>query len=398
MLKKDITKFTYRPKDLRRNVKPDDFWKFSLPPDEVENITNNIANKFFENNQKPEVLNIRTIGKNRIFTTGSLYDALTIRRTNEILKKTFYFQISPRDQEVKQLWNIIGAEKQNSYVFRTDIKSFFEKSPFKNIINDLYKDNLITKTIYNHLTNIYIETSKDDFEGLPRGLAISSSLSEYALLAFDYKARNIDECFYYSRYVDDIILVTTKEIKDIEKVIEEELPYDLILNDKKTFYKKIGSDNHIDFLGYSFNLKNVEKTSISQRKIDKIKTRIALSLRSYVNVDKNFELLLDRLRFLSGNSILKMAGRKKPITVGIRYQYQLCSEKSMIKQLKELDTFYKGILNSGKYIGAKLKLNTSRDQMQELSKISFLSGYQNKITHTYGRRRVSILKDAWRYE
>ena len=259
--------------------------------------------------------------------------------------------------------------------------------------------NLVTKTTYNHLVNLYLETSKDGFEGLPRGLSISSSLSEFALLDFDYKVRNMDECFYYSRYVDDIVLVTTKRIKNINKKIKNYLSYDLTLNEKKTFHEQIGKDSQIEFLGYSFNLKDVEYSRISQGKIDKIKTRIALSLRSFVKKDGNYKLLLDRLRFLSGNSVLKMPGRKKPITIGIRYQYQLCSEISIISQLKELDTFLKRMLISRKYyIGKALKQLLSPSQMQELNKISFLSGYQDKITHSYGRERVSRIKDAWRYE
>ena len=127
MLRKDISKFTYSPIDIRRSIKTEDFWKFKLKTDDIERITNDVSNRFVNNNADVDTLNIHNIKNNRIFTNGSLYNALTIRRTNEILKNTFLFQTYSRDQEVKQLWNIIDAEKRDSYVFRTDIKSPYQR-------------------------------------------------------------------------------------------------------------------------------------------------------------------------------------------------------------------------------------------------------------------------------
>lgn len=399
MLLNDISKFTYRPIDFRYNVKAEDFWKYKIDVTKVETITAEIAEKFFDTNQDVDKINVHQIGKNKVFTASSFYNALTIRRTNHILKKTFCFRTFSKDEETKQLLNLIKTEQKHSYIFRTDIKSFFKSLPFQLIINDLYQKNFITNTVYSHLNNICKNLTEQGFKGLPRGLPISSSLSEYALLEFDRTIRNIDSCLYYSRYVDDIVVLTANPVDNLEEMITNHLPYKLTLNKSKTSCKEIGINDYIDFLGYSFNLKDVNQTKISLRKINKIKKRISLTFRSFVKCDSDFDLLLDRLRFLSANSKLKMAGRKKAILVGIRYQYQLCSEEEIRKQLIGLDTFYKKILYSKKYyISKQLTSKLSSDKINILRGISFTAGYFKNLTYCYGRERVSRIKDSWRYE
>lgn len=322
-----------------------------------------------------------------------------MRRTNEILKKTFSIQLCSRDEEIRQISNIIKAEQEESYIFRTDIRSFFEKLPFSIIVEQLFGDNLITNITYNHLGNIDKETSAKGTKGLPRGLCISSSLSEYALSNFDYKMFGLESSIYYARYVDDIVLLTSYEIDNIEKKVEDLLPFELRLNEKKTSYEPIGKGGTIEYLGYSFDLSDISKIKMSERKTNRIKKRIVLSLRCYIYGDEDFLLLIDRLRFLSGNTLLIMANRAKPITVGIRYQYQFCSDIEITKQLNEIDTFFKKILFSKKYyLSKQLSRKIKKKKKKELLKISFKSGFENKITHSLSRQRIAKVKRAWKYE
>jgi hypothetical protein len=399
VLRKDIAKYTYSPKDLRNNLRKDDFWKYDLKPEKIQQETERIANKFARTNGSIQELKKQKLRGNLIFTTGTLYDALTIRRTNEIIKSTFSIKICSRDEEIKQIRNIIISERPGTYIFRTDIKSFFDKLPFFEIVERLFSQNLVTKNTYNHLVNIFKETSTRGTNGLPRGLCISSSLSEYALHDFDHKILSSEYCLYYARYVDDIALLTSNEIDNIESRIEKKLPFDLKLNKQKTVYKQIGIDNSIEYLGYFFSLKDACLIKIADKKLNKIKKRIILSLRCYLYKDKNFLLLADRLKFLSGNTILRMANRKKPITVGLRYQYQFCDNKILKKQLISLDTFMRRIIFSKKYqLSKKLNQNITLTQRRELLKISFLAGYEKKITKSLDRERVATIKAAWRYE
>ena len=144
--------------------------------------------------------------------------------------------------------------------------------------------------------------------GIPRGLSLSAILSDLLMKQFDHLIRSGDDTFYYSRYVDDIIIMTSTREKKAEFVtwIKSSLPPGLSLNPNKREIVEVLSKvekikgscaPHIfsfDYLGYAFtvsnpttveagNKKNGELNrsvliDIASRKIKKFKTRIVLSL------------------------------------------------------------------------------------------------------------------------
>jgi len=397
LLSKYIHQNQYRPNDFRHVILPNDFWKYdNLDKESVQELTNKIAIDFASNNQ--QVVNIiqSSIKGKNIYISNSLYDSLSIRLTNLILKETLSISMQPRDREISQLWNIIKTEMKGVTIFRTDLKSFFESLPFEDILIDLENNNYLSFTSINHLKNIMNFTCGNGDKGLPRGLAISSTLSEFAMQEFDKNIWREMNCIYYSRYVDDIVIITEK--KNLKDNVQSILPYKLELNTAKTKQVCIGDDSYIDYLGYSFNVKNITNSKIALNKLNRLKTRIVLSLKDYTH-NKNFNLLIDRLRFLSGNTVLKIAGRKKPITVGIRYQYSKCNQKSILNQLKDIDTFYKKILYSRNYsLSRNLRNKLNYQQFKNLEIISFRSGYLKIITHKYSKERITKIKEVWRYE
>lgn len=119
-----------------------------------------------------------------------------------------------------------------------------------------------------------------EISGLPRGINISATLSEYFMRSFDKEIRKISEFYYYARFVDDIIIFSTKEItKSTLKQISQLLPEGLTLNLEKTNIVRFDNDSSflmknkpsITFLGYQF-FKYVENNT---KKTVKIKTTIA---------------------------------------------------------------------------------------------------------------------------
>lgn len=397
MLKSDYYKYTYTPSAIRKMIRAKDFWLYDIDKDNVEEKTKTISDDFSVLNEVKDIKS-NYIGSNKVFIPNTLYDSLTIRRTNSIIKDTFRFVQPSREQEIAQLINLIQSEKNNSaYIFRTDIKTFFESIDFKKVISSLESNNYASTTLLNHLKNIQKKVSTDGFIGLPRGLCISSTLSEYAMMEFDKEVWNYPGIIYYSRYVDDIIIIIGSN-NSPQNYIENLLDYSLELNLTKTYFEKIGNNTHIDFLGYSIHLNEQEKTKISLKKMNKIKKRVMLSIKWFIK-DNDFELLLDRLKFLTGNSKLKIAGRKKELIVGIRYQYHHCHAEMIETQLKTLDTYLKGLILSKKYIVSKQFRNgLLPQQLEKIKRISFTAGYRNKITNAYTRKRISKVKDAWRYE
>jgi hypothetical protein len=403
MILDDVTNNGYEAIKIRKNIRPDDFWKYKIDPKKITDISNGIADDFIQSNFSVHSINPHNIRGNMIFTVGSIYDCLTIRRTNQIIKQNLKYQTFSREEEICQLWTILKEEENNkacnTWVFRSDIKSFFESIPFKEVIDDMLHNGIINYSSYKHLLAISTKIMANNNRGLPRGLPVSSSISEYVLLNFDKSIREMSSCLYYARYVDDIIVIISDNPPDLTNEIASKLPYGLKLNPEKTQVELIGSAKRIDFLGFSFPLDNPHSASITTKKIDRIKKRIILALKRYLNIDNDFELLLNRLKFLSGTTNIKIAGRENNIAVGIKYQYAICREEIIISQLKSIDIFYKRILYSKKFnVSIRLRTSLSPTEFTELLKISFVGGFKSCITHNRSRKKISLIKDGWRYE
>lgn len=395
----DITLHGYDERELRRQFKKEYLWRYNLKMKDVTQTIKDVSVKFVENSFRVNNIEHHCINGKTMFTMGTIYDALTIRRTNDILQASIQYNSSNREDEIQQLWSILSLEKNNSIIVKGDISSFFESLPLNAVLSDLMSDSLISPSVYKHLNSIHSYLKMHNYDGLPRGLPISASLSEYAMLKFDQHIRTLRGCIYYSRYVDDFVLIMSEKIPNLLQNIEDSLPYGLSLNMDKTREREIGSEKNLDFLGYSFPLNNPTNASISHYKISRIKKRIMLSIKRYLFHEKSFRLLKQRLQFLSSITKLKMADREKEIAVGIRYQYSMCKEEVIVSQLKILDTFLKSILYSKRYsVSLKLRRKLKKSQYLELLRISFVSSYLNKITMSREMKVVSKIKDAWRYE
>ena len=398
MLFKDITPYTYSYRELRKFVRKDDFWKYDLnEPEKLEDILKEISEYFVCSNYSINTITKHYIKSMTLFTMDTFYDAVTIRCTDNIIRTATNFTACSRDNEITQLWNMISSELDDCWIIRTDIHSFFENIPFLDIIHKLRDNLIICNSTYLHLLSIYNSVYTDKVQGLPRGLPISSSLSDYSMHDFDKYVVRVPGVVYYSRYVDDIVIIT-HSAKETLELIKSQLPYNMRINFNKTHMHSLGTDDNIEYLGYSFPLKKPITACISSRKLGKIKQRIVLTLRAFLR-DHNYGLLLERLQFITGITELHMADREKIFAVGIRYQYRLCNEELILRQLGDLDTFLQRILRSKRYsISRRIRATLSQQQYSYLLRISFVSGFRKMITHSRSRNRIAEIKNAWRYE
>jgi hypothetical protein len=104
--------------------------------------------------------------------------------------------------------------------------------------------------------------------GLPRGLAISSTLANALLSPFDIEVCARSEVFFYKRYVDDVALLTSarEQESDLLAFLSSKLPAGLAFSRKKekqTIFtagplSKKAQPNpaykQFDFLGYEFKV------------------------------------------------------------------------------------------------------------------------------------------------
>ncbi|EEG87726.1 hypothetical protein PROPEN_00027 [Proteus penneri ATCC 35198] len=129
--------------------------------------------------------------------------------------------------------------------------------------------------------------------GLPRGLEISPMLSELYLSEFDLNINRHTEVFYYSRFVDDMVIVSSgnESQNSFMKQVEAFLPNGLKLNKDKLNISPLipkrskGNNNgkllhQFDFLGYSFSIidtqvpKNAENSIYRNVVIDLSSSRL----------------------------------------------------------------------------------------------------------------------------
>jgi hypothetical protein len=330
----DIVQYSYSPEELRKSVRVGDLWKYGLDRKTLDVEVKKVSDAFFSDGCCVKSLRTLDVRGSRVFCPDSLYGELCLRRTNQIVKSALRTPVLNRDDEVRQLLHVLAAEREGN-VFRTDIKSFFESVPFGEVIAKLEADGLRNNCAIAQLKSLnayLIETHA--YTGLPRGLAISSTLADYALYDFDLAICNRPSVVYSTRYVDDICIVHFEKPADLEVFCKGAIPLSLTLNPSKTKHVQIPSNDRLEFLGYSISLKQPQEVRVAAGKIAKTKRRIARSLQLFAQ-DKDFALFYDRLRFLSCCIRMSKAGRRAPVYTGYRHVYRFCTETDICAQLTD---------------------------------------------------------------
>ncbi|UUE46229.1 antiviral reverse transcriptase Drt3a [Pectobacterium aroidearum] len=369
--------------------------------EKLEFIANKIANEecnfsditFYEKNRK------------KIFKPSSLESIYSLRRVNNILGRIYKVKQSDRDTITKQINSLI-SDTSYYVIIKGDIKDFYESIPRDSLISKIEANRILSYHNRGIVKNIFSCSSICTVTGLPRGISISSSLSELYIRDFDKYVRSLDGVYYYARYVDDFIIFCHKKSDDIFKNIEGKLKQlGLTLNYKKT--KKIRSEKLLNgnenlvFLGYEHFLSPELsiKTRISKNRIKKIKTRIVLSFLDYAkNHDVN--LLCLRLKFITGNYLIQEPSKNnkdsRGLMAGFYYNNKTLTD---ISQVLELDRFLMKLCRSKKgsiyrAIGAK----GMRFACIATQRISFDRGFNQRKIYDIAKSEFSRIKNCWKKE
>ncbi len=309
------------------------------------------------------------------------------------------------------------------FIIRRDISSFYESISVSRTRDFLELNAHVPARIRNYLRSFF-STFCDAGKGVPRGVGLSTVISELAMRDLDLKIRQIPGVYKYFRYSDDILIFSHSNPLPIEVSLFEAFKKEgFIFNDKKSYVVCVDCKEktkvrrvHVEYLGYKFSFGNgfgdekarKVEVSISERKITKIKTRLICSLKRY-KLDGDFLLLLDRIKFIASNYFAYRSGAasiktSKFVKSGIFYNYRLCGEYSGLKreahfcrELKALDGFYLSLLKGKSSDFSSLFASTvGVRRLKTLEKISFFKGYEKKITVRFRPERVQQIKSAWR--
>ncbi|HIF9079923.1 TPA: antiviral reverse transcriptase Drt3a [Photobacterium damselae] len=362
----------------------------------------------------------KTINKKPVYELKGLEKTLVLRRANQNLRRIYKVKQNDRDLIIKQLISALkdGVEYN---IYKLDIEKFYESFDHKYLINIIESNRLISYDTKNFILSLIKSFPNVTNKGLPRGISISATISELAMIEFDTKLKEMDCVYFYFRYVDDIIIITDrKEKSNFIQIVESLLPDGLgfhkkekrnvlKLNNASDYRDETKKNNKakvksIEYLGYKFSIYEPIKklnpykyrdiqVDISDSKVKKIKTRILKSFIFYIK-NGDFKLLEDRIRFLTSN--FRLLDKKKNIYVmsGVFYNYKRVVVETS-NAIPDLDRFLRSCIYSSQGIsGYSLILTTS--QKRKLLKNTFERGFKNRKTVKFSPARQSKIQRTWK--
>lgn len=402
---------------------------YKLSPDDIEAFINDSLNIAHENFRAGVSIHKFQLKGRCVYSSSCLKEKLILRHANFNLKKTKGVFLKQRNIMIEEIKTNLKEGTQYR-VYRLDIKSFFESIDL-DILISIINDNVDISRHTKNIVKWYLKTCERNFssKGLPRGLEISPVLSEIYLSEFDKEIIKDNDVFYYARFVDDIIIITSgvEDEKELINKIETTLPQGLVLNsneEKKSISpllnkRKQGVQPHgsliykFSFLGYCFSvidtvLPNAKmanacyrhvKVDLSPSRLKKIKTRIAKSFYAFKK-NGDFKLLLDRISFLTSNRDLKRKLKntsvvdKLKISTGIYYSNAKLDENS--ESLLSLDSFLIFCTSSNKHrINTIAKFSLNKKQKKEILRNSFKKGFSERIYRKFNYGRYSEIIKIW---
>lgn len=204
---------------------------------------------------------------------------------------------------------------------------------------------------------------------------------------------NNPDLTFYSRYVDDLILIYSPDvIKDKSyylQVVDEAVGRKKLKLNNKTKEIDLTADKaqEFEYLGYRFLFKGKDiAIRISSKRVDKYKDRINQAFDNYFkkckyNPDKQADLLIDKIRFLTGNTRLLHA--KSKAFTGVYFNNMYIND---ISDLEEID----------KYLRNKFLAITDQRLHRRLNKFSFVEGFENKVFRSFTTADLKNITRGWK--
>lgn len=307
-----------------------------------------------------------------------LQQELNLRLLYKNLLQVFNIKQANRDIIIQQIKSILMNNLSDLYLYRLDIKSFYESIDHNILMKKLEEK---TRLLYDNvklvkdILNQYSKYNEGKKAGIPRGISISALLGEIYLQDFDECIKDQSSTVYYARYVDDIFIVSCKnslEVKIKNELDKLELEYNTDPNKYQKAEFRIDTKDYqsiktypsnfyfdIEYLGYKFEkilklssdiktkkvINNViSNITISGKRFGKYKKKIDRCFEIYNNQyqdnlseekkQKLKYMLKERLQYLFQNS--KIVGYAKVVFMGAYYSNRHIIN---IDKLKKLDKY-----------------------------------------------------------
>lgn len=330
-----------------------------------------------------------------VFSSGNCIEEIFVsKQIQYILKNVYNVNINDRDLIISRI-SKLGSDKSPKYIIRSDIKSFYESIEHKRLLDILHSSpnlSVTSRRIITQLLRDYKNLTGND-TGLPRGIGISSYLSEIYMEAIDSDINNIEDVTYYERYVDDLIVILSPKkadnINDYLTLIKGIISKQGLETNSKTKELDLynGENKTFDYLGYKFSISmGGNEIRLSKSKKSKIQARIDKSFDDYDSKYKKqpkkaYKMLLLRIKFLTGNT--QLYNSKSKAFVGVYFSNKFINST---KDLVDLD----------RYLIRKIAIIQNIKLKKRLSKLSFKRGFDEKVFRKFCIKELSSLSRVWK--
>jgi hypothetical protein len=391
-----MLKQVFDKEQLSKILTSSDVWQWDLLSvyGNVETAIDNIVQYWKSHNITLSSFEPRTVKNKSVFIPSKVEDAFAIKLLDRFVRRIYKVRQSDRNRIVRQL-KILLKDSGNYHVLRLDIKNCYESIPFKSLINKFEDDMILAPECINLLNNIYDNIQiNHDINGLPRGLSISPTLAELYLESLDKKISIHQDIIYNARFVDDIIIFAPSDKirsvkKDVEYFINEN---DLYVNDDPLkYYCDYSCSADFDYLGYSIKVEpknnnpNKVNLKISQSKLNKLKSRIAISFCDHKR-QNNIGLLKRRLEYLF---MLKRVrnGKNGDLLAGLAHNYQYVTDG--FECLKPLDGFLCQQLTNPRF-------GLNQQEQDRIKKISIYGSARNRTVGKFTKKKTVQIMRVWK--
>ena len=252
------------------------------------------------------------------------------------------------------------------FIIRTDVSSFFESIPQKRMMELIERNSVLSmkskdmvKRTMKQYESIKNKTLVAEGVGVPRGIGISSVLSEIYMLDIDKELKGRREVIFYSRYVDDIFIILsdlgvhrTKEeyYSQLQKRFAD--GYGLTLQPvgsqkcKLLDLSQLGGGTKTEvltYLGYKMyiqpsNRKRNTTFGLSDERKQRFKSRVDHVVNRFnnvvkVNIAQAKRDLKDGLNLITGN--IRLTKAKSGVKVGFFYNNDLLDKDEDFQEMED---------------------------------------------------------------
>ncbi|WP_028302658.1 antiviral reverse transcriptase Drt3a [Oceanospirillum beijerinckii] len=381
---------------LSKVLSSSDVWQWGLLSSygDVETAVDHTVQYWKSHNLTLSSLEARAVKSKPVFIPANMEDAFAIKLLDRFIRRIYKVRQSDRNRIVRQLVTLL-KDSGKYHVLRLDIKDCYETIQFEYLINKFKDELILAPECIKLLSSIHSDPwTNHGMHGLPRGLSISPTLAELYLERLDKKVASHPNVIYSARYVDDIIILTPagKENSvqtDVEAFMNE---MNLNLNNNTNkYYSGSSCSAEFDYLGYSIKVEPIKNNpnkvtlKISQSKLNKLKSRIAISFCDHKK-QNNIPLLKRRLEYICMLKSVRK-GKNGDLLAGLAHNYQYVTDD--FECLKSLDGFLCQQLVNPRF-------GLSQQEQNKINKISIYGNARKRNVGKFSKKQTAQIMRVWK--